>query len=157
MTTHRRFVNRPYETNERRHRRARHGPFNQRSKVVAVTNNRLRLPIQQLIRSGEWELGTVGLIFPSIWHCLQFYRLYSVYLIGNAIPDTNALANRSPNINLLIPACCEGAGRLCVLAIFFFVGKGLQNRRPGTPSATSLTIILAVSVVLAAVLFFTIL
>ncbi len=82
----------------------------------------------------------------------QFYRSYSIYLIGNAIPDTNALATVAQYqfIDLLLEVVQE----TFVLAIFFFVGKGLQSREgAGSPIRTSLTLILGVSVVLAAVLF----
>jgi Na+-driven multidrug efflux pump len=73
-------------------------------------------------------------------------------LIGNHIPDTNALATvaQFQFVDLLIEVVQE----TFVLAIFFFVGKGLQsNEGPGSPIRTSLTVILTVSIVLAAVLF----
>ena len=98
----------------------------------------------------EWDWGLFGLIF--LYMALpQFYSSYSVYLIGNAIPDTNALATVAQYqfVDLLLEVVRE----TFVLAIFFFVGKGLQNREPGMPIRTSLTIILAVSGVLAVVLF----
>ncbi|MGZ6231069.1 MAG: hypothetical protein ACXWMO_09935, partial [Syntrophales bacterium] len=98
----------------------------------------------------EWDWGLFGLIF--LYMALpQFYSSYSVYLIGNAIPDSNALATVAQYqfVDLLLEVVRE----TFVLAIFFFVGKGLQNREPGAPIRTSLTIILAVSVILAAVLF----
>ena len=82
----------------------------------------------------------------------QFYRSYSMYLIGNAIPDTNALATvaQFQFVDLILEVVQE----TFVLAIFFFVGKGLQSREgPGSPIRTSLTTILLISVVLAVVLF----
>jgi Na+-driven multidrug efflux pump len=104
--------------------------------------------ISQLMH--EWDWGLFFLIF--LYMALpQFYRSYSMYLIGNAIPDTNALATVAQYqfIDLLLEVVQE----TFVLAIFFFVGKGLQNREgPGSPIRTSLTLILAVSVVLSAVL-----
>jgi hypothetical protein len=59
----------------------------------------------------------------------RFYRSYSVYLIGNAIPDTNALATVAQwqFIELLLEVVQE----TFVLAIFFFVGRGMQ-RSEGT-------------------------
>ena len=113
-----------------------------------------------MIRSGfksaldvfrQWDWALYLLIF--LYMALpQFYRSYSIYLIGNAIPDTNALATVAQYqfIDLLLEVVQE----TFVLAIFFFVGKGLQSRvGPGSPIRTSLTLILGVSVVLAAVLF----
>lgn len=82
----------------------------------------------------------------------RFYRSYSVYLIGNAIPDTNALATVAQwqFIELLLEIVQE----TFVLAIFFFVGRGMQRAEgPGPPIRTALTSILLFSVVLAAILF----
>ena len=82
----------------------------------------------------------------------RFYRSYSVYLIGNAIPDTNALATVAQwqFIELLLEVVQE----TFVLAIFFFVGRGMQRTEgPGPPIRTALTSILLFSIVLAAVLF----
>jgi Na+-driven multidrug efflux pump len=82
----------------------------------------------------------------------QFYRSYSVYLIGNAIPDTNALATVAQwqFIELLLEVVQE----TFVLAIFFFVGKGIQSKEsPGYSMRTSLTTIFLFSSVIAAVLF----
>jgi Na+-driven multidrug efflux pump len=82
----------------------------------------------------------------------QFYRSYSIYLIGNAIPDTNALATVAQwqFIELLLEVVQE----TFVLAIFFFVGKGIQSKEgPGAPIRTSLTTILLFSAVIAVVLF----
>lgn len=100
---------------------------------------------------GQWDWGLFLLIF--LYMALpQFYRSYSVYLIGNAIPDTNALATVAQwqFIELLLEVVQE----TFVLAIFFFVGRGIQRKEgPGQPIRTSLTAILLFSVVLAAVLF----
>jgi Na+-driven multidrug efflux pump len=98
----------------------------------------------------QWDWGLYLLIF--VYMALpEFYKSYSIYLIGNAIPDTNALATVAQYqfIDLLLEVVRE----TFILAIFFFVGKGLQNREPGAPIRTSLTIILGFSIVLAAVLF----
>jgi Na+-driven multidrug efflux pump len=99
----------------------------------------------------QWDWALYLLIF--VYMALpQFYRSYSIYLIGNAIPDTGALATVAQYqfVDLLLEVIQE----TFVLAIFFFVGKGLQSREgPGSPIRTSLTLILMVSVVLAAVLF----
>jgi Na+-driven multidrug efflux pump len=105
-------------------------------------------PIRNIL--GQWDWGLFLLIF--VYMALpEFYRAYSIFLIGNAIPDTNALATVAQYqfIDLLLEVVRE----TFILAIFFFVGKGLQNREPGSPIRTSLTIILLFSVVLAAVLF----
>lgn len=82
----------------------------------------------------------------------RFYRSYSVYLIGNAIPDTNALATVAQwqFIELLLEVVQE----TFVLAIFFFVGRGIQRAEgPGLPIRTSLTSILLFSSILAVILF----
>jgi len=82
----------------------------------------------------------------------RFYRSYSVYLIGNAIPDTSALATVAQwqFIELLLEVVQE----TFVLAIFFFVGRGMQRTEgPGPPIRTALTSILLFSIVLAAILF----
>ncbi len=82
----------------------------------------------------------------------QFYRSYSVYLIGNAIPDTNALATVAQwqFIELLLEVVQE----TFVLAIFFFVGRGLQSKEgPGSPIRTSISSILVFSIILAGILF----
>lgn len=82
----------------------------------------------------------------------QFYRSYSVYLIGNAIPDTNALASVAQwqFVELLLEVVQE----TFVLAIFFFVGKGIQSKEgPGPQIRTSLTTIFICSTIIAAILF----
>ena len=82
----------------------------------------------------------------------RFYRSYSVYLIGNAIPDINALATVAQwqFIELLLEVVQE----TFVLAIFFFVGRGMQRAKgPGPHIRTALTSILLFSIVLAAALF----
>ena len=83
----------------------------------------------------------------------QLYRSYSIFLIGNAIPDTNALATVAQwqFIELLLEIIQE----TFVLAIFFFVGRGIQNAQgPGSPIRTSLTTIFIFSSIIAVVLFF---
>jgi Na+-driven multidrug efflux pump len=100
---------------------------------------------------GQWDWGLFLLIF--LYMALpRFYRSYSVFLIGNAIPDTNALATVAQwqFIELLLEIVQE----TFVLAIFFFVGRGMQRSEgPGQPIRTALTSILLFSIVLAAVLF----
>jgi Na+-driven multidrug efflux pump len=78
----------------------------------------------------------------------QFYRSYSVYLIGNAIPDTNALATVAQwqFIELLLEVVQE----TFVLAIFFIVGRGLQRQEgAGPPVRTALSTILISSIIIA--------
>ena len=100
---------------------------------------------------GQWDWGLFLLIF--LYMALpRFYRSYSVYLIGNAIPDANALATVAQwqFIELLLEVVQE----TFVLAIFFFVGRGMQRTEgPGPSIRTALTSILLFSFVLAAVLF----
>lgn len=107
------------------------------------------LLIFRLLR--QWDWGLFFLIF--LYMALpQFYRSYSVYLIGNAIPDINALATVAQwqFIELLLEVVQE----TFVLAIFFFVGKGLQSKDgPGSPIRTSITSILGFSIILAVILF----
>ena len=99
----------------------------------------------------QWDLRLFLLIF--LYMALpQFYRSYSVYLIGNAIPDTNALATVAQwqFVDLLLEVVQE----TFVLAIFFFVGKGMQSKQgPASQIRTSLTMILLFSIVLAVTLF----
>jgi Na+-driven multidrug efflux pump len=99
----------------------------------------------------QWDWGLFLIIF--LYMALpRFYQSYSVYLIGNAIPDTNALATVAQwqFIELLLEVIQE----TFVLAIFFFVGRGLQSREgPGSPIRTSLSSILVFSVVIAGILF----
>ena len=99
----------------------------------------------------QWDWGLFLLIF--LYMALpQFYRSYSVYLIGNAIPDINALATVAQwqFIELLLEVVQE----TFVLAIFFFVGRGLQSKEgPGSPIRTSISSILVFSIVLAGILF----
>jgi len=99
----------------------------------------------------QWDWGLFLLIF--LYMALpRFYRSYSVYLIGNAIPDTNALATVAQwqFIELLLEVVQE----TFVLAIFFFVGRGMQRAEgPGPPIRTSLTSILLFSSILAVILF----
>jgi Na+-driven multidrug efflux pump len=104
--------------------------------------------IPDILRQWDWGLFLLIFVYMAM---PEFYRAYSIFLIGNAIPDTNALATVAQYqfIDLLLEVVRE----TFILAIFFFVGKGIQNREPGSPIRTSLTIILLFSVVLAAVLF----
>jgi Na+-driven multidrug efflux pump len=111
---------------------------------------RLYESIRDLLKQWDWAL--FGLIF--LYMALpRFYRSYSVYLIGNAIPDTNALATVAQwqFIELLLEVVQE----TFVLAIFFFVGRGIQRTEgPGPSIRTAYTSILIFSVVLAVILFF---
>lgn len=82
----------------------------------------------------------------------RFYGSYSIYLIGNAIPDTNALATVAQwqFIELLLEVVQE----TFVLAIFYFVGRGIQSQQgPGRPIRTSITVILTFTTAIAAILF----
>ena len=112
--------------------------------------------IVEILKSGkgllkQWDWGLFLLIF--LFMALpRFYSSYSIYLIGNAIPDTNALATVAQwqFIELLLEVVQE----TFVLAIFFFVGRGIQGKEgPGIPIRTSLTTIFLFSCVLAAILF----
>ena len=110
---------------------------------------RLLEVIKGLFKQWDWGLFLLIFLFMAL---PRFYRSYSVYLIGNAIPDTNALATVAQwqFIELLLEVIQE----TFVLAIFFFVGKGMQRTEgPGPPIRTALTSILLFSIVLAAVLF----
>ncbi|MFC2072024.1 MATE family efflux transporter [Chloroflexota bacterium] len=111
---------------------------------------RLTETIKGLLR--QWDWGLFGLIF--LYMALpRFYHSYSIYLIGNAIPDTNALATVAQwqFIELLLEVVQE----TFVLAIFFFIGRGMQRAEgPGSPIRTSITSILLFSSILAAILFF---
>ena len=110
---------------------------------------RLTETIKGLLK--QWDWGLFFLIF--LYMALpRFYRSYSIYLIGNAIPDTNALATVAQwqFIELLLEVVQE----TFVLAIFFFVGRGMQRTEgPGPPIRTALTSILLFSSVLAVILF----
>lgn len=82
----------------------------------------------------------------------RLYRSYSVYLIGNVIPDTSALATVAQwqFIELILEVIQE----TFVLAMFFFVGRAIySNEKPGYPIRTAFSIILLFSSVLAAILF----
>ncbi len=103
----------------------------------------------KLLKQWDWRLFLLILLYMAL---PQFYRSYSVYLIGNAIPDTNALATVAQwqFIELLLEVVQE----TFVLAIFFFVGKGIQSKEgPGYSMRTSLTTIFLFSTVIAAALF----
>jgi Na+-driven multidrug efflux pump len=105
--------------------------------------------ITRLFRQWDWGLFLLILLYMAL---PQFYRSYSIYLIGNAIPDINALATVAQwqFIELLL----EVVEETFILAIFFFVGRGLQSKEgPGSPIRTSISSILVFSIVLAGVLF----
>ena len=106
-------------------------------------------PIYRLLSHWDWGLFLLIFLYMAL---PRFYRSYSIYLIGNAIPDVNALAMVAQwqFIELLLEVIQE----TFVLAIFFFVGRGIQsNLGPGYPIRTSLTIIFLFSSIIAAILF----
>ena len=75
----------------------------------------------------QWDWGLFLLIF--LYMALPlFYRSYSIYLIGNAIPDVNALATVAQYqfVDLVLEVIQE----TFVLAIFLFRRQGLTG--PGT-------------------------
>ncbi|MFC1942735.1 hypothetical protein ACFLWU_05935 [Chloroflexota bacterium] len=105
--------------------------------------------IIRLLKQWDWGLFLLIFLFMAL---PRFYLSYSVYLIGNAIPDTNALATVAQwqFIELLLEVVQE----TFVLAIFFFVGRGLQSKEgPGSPMRTSISAILVFSIFLAGILF----
>jgi Na+-driven multidrug efflux pump len=105
--------------------------------------------IKELLKQWDWGLFLLIFLYMAL---PRFYLSYSVYLIGNAIPDINALATVAQwqFIELLLEVVQE----TFILAIFFFVGRGIQSREgPGQPIRTSITTILMFSCVLAAILF----
>lgn len=102
----------------------------------------------KLFKQWDWGLFLLILLYMSL---PQFYRSYSIYLIGNAIPDVNALATVAQwqFIELLLEIVQE----TFILAIFFFVGRGMQSQQgPGSPIRTSLSSILVFSVIIAGIL-----
>ena len=106
-------------------------------------------PVLGLLRQWDWGLFLLIFLFIAL---PRFYLSYSVYLIGNAIPDINALATVAQwqFIELLLEVLQE----TFVLAIFFFVGRGIQSKEgPGYPIRTSITTILLFSCGFAAILF----
>jgi hypothetical protein len=112
--------------------------------------SRLTKLVLELLKQWDWGLFLLILLYMAL---PQLYRSYSVYLIGNAIPDVNALATVAQwqFIELLLEIIQE----TFVLAIFFFVGRGIQsNQGPGSPIRTSLTTILLFSTAIAVALFF---
>ncbi|MFC1930492.1 MATE family efflux transporter, partial [Chloroflexota bacterium] len=105
--------------------------------------------MMRLLRRWDWGLFLLIFLYMAL---PRFYRSYSIYLIGNAIPDANALATVAQwqFIELLLEVVQE----TFVLAIFFFVGRGMQkDEGPGLPIRTALTSILLFSSVLAVGLF----
>ncbi len=106
-------------------------------------------PLIGLLRQWDWGLFLLIFLFMAL---PRFYLSYSFYLIGNTIPDINALATVAQwqFIELLLEVLQE----TFVLAIFFFVGKGIQSKEgPGYPIRTSITTILLFSCGFAAILF----
>jgi Na+-driven multidrug efflux pump len=102
-----------------------------------------------LLRQWDWKLFFLILLYMAL---PQLYRSYSLYLIGNAIPDTNALATVAQwqFIELLLEVVQE----TFVLALFFLVGRGLQRKEgAGPPVRTALSTILIFSVIFAGILF----
>ena len=105
--------------------------------------------IYKLLGHWDWGLFLLILLYMAL---PRFYGSYSIYLIGNAIPDVNALATVAQwqFIELLLEVIQE----TFVLAIFFFVGRGIQSDQgPGYPIRTSLTVIFLFSSIIAAILF----
>ena len=106
----------------------------------------LTSPLQsatKLIKQWDWKLFLLIFLYMAL---PQFYHSYSIYLIGNAIPDTNALATVAQwqFVDLLLEVVQE----TFVLAIFFFVGKGMQSKQgPASQIKTSLTMILLFSII----------
>ena len=106
-------------------------------------------PLIGLLRQWDWGLFLLIFLFMAL---PRFYLSYSFYLIGNTIPDINALATVAQwqFIELLLEVLQE----TFVLAIFFFVGRGIQSKEgPGYPIRTSITTILLFSCGFAAILF----
>jgi len=102
-----------------------------------------------LLRQWDWGLSLLIFLYMAL---PRFYLSYSVYLIGNAIPDINALATVAQwqFIELLLEVIQE----TFILAIFFLVGRGLQSKEgPGSPIRTSLSSILVFSIFVAGILF----
>jgi len=111
---------------------------------------RLTVTIKGPLKQWDWGLFLLILLYMAL---PRFYHSYSIYLIGNAIPDTNALATVAQwqFIELLLEVVQE----TFILAIFFFIGRGMQRTEgPGPPIRTSITSILLFSSTLAVILFF---
>ena len=116
--------------------------------IKQITSFRNKLGFE-LLKQWDWGLFLLILLYMALPH---FYRSYSIYLIGNAIPDINALATVAQwqFVELLLEIIQE----TFVLAIFFFVGRGIQgNQGPGYPIRTSLTTIFIFSCFIAAILY----
>lgn len=108
-----------------------------------------RESIKRLLGSWDWRLLLLIFLYMGL---PQLYRSYSIYLIGNAIPDTNALATVAQwqFIELLLEVVQE----TFVLAIFYFVGREIQTNNSFVHSIrTSLTTIFIFSSVIAIILF----
>lgn len=99
----------------------------------------------------DWDWSLYGLIF--LFMALpQIYRSYSIYLIGNAIPDTGALATVAQwgFVELLLEVVQE----TFVLGIFFFVGRSLHGRgNPGESMRTAFTILFLAAIMISVTLF----
>ena len=102
---------------------------------------------QRLLREWDWRLLGVIFLFLALPH---FYRSYSIYLIGNSIPDTGALATVAQwgFVELLLEVIQE----TFVLAIFFFVGRSVIAGRPGESIRTAVTLVFWASIIVAGVL-----
>jgi Na+-driven multidrug efflux pump len=102
-----------------------------------------------LLKRWDWGLFIIIFVYMAL---PQFYRSYSVYLIGNAVPDTNALSTVAQwqFIELLLEVIQE----TFVLAIFYFVGKGLQDKEgPGSQIKTAFSSIIVFSFFFSGILF----
>jgi Na+-driven multidrug efflux pump len=94
-----------------------------------------------LARGWDWALYGLIFLYMALPH---FYRSYTVFLIGNAIPDTNALATVAQwgFVELILEVVQE----TFVLAIFFFVGRAVvAGGHLGRSMRTSVSIIFWVS------------
>ena len=104
--------------------------------------------IAALLRQWDWSLFLLILLYMGL---PQLYRSYSVYLIGNAIPDTSALATVAQwqFVELMLEVIQE----TFVLAMFFFVGQAIyKNEKPGYPIRTALSLILLFSSMVSVIL-----
>ena len=99
------------------------------------------------MREWDWRLLGAIFLFLALPH---FYRSYSIYLIGNSIPDTGALATVAQwgFIELLLEVIQE----TFVLAIFFFVGRSVIAGRPGESMRTAVTLVFWDSIIVAGAL-----
>ncbi len=101
-----------------------------------------------LARGWDWALYGLIFLYMALPH---FYRSYTVFLIGNAIPDTNALATVAQwgFVELILEVVQE----TFVLPIFFFVGRAVvAGGHIGRSMRTSVSIIFWVALVFAVTL-----